>query len=129
MTKLTVKAVDKILKDVFYKDGENHDNAIKVEGVVHGFGFHPDRLKTHEAEIRELLAELPDPFKKGSGDGWSFLEAAVDKHGNLWGDHATMEALFALGIATGIVRWMLPRELWGSFPGGMPYVQVDLTKH
>jgi hypothetical protein len=37
-----------------------------------------------------------------------------------------MEQLFTLGIALGLAQWQLPRDMWDIFPGGMPYVSVNL---
>lgn len=101
------------------------DGAVLVEGVVTKFAFHPDRLKSHTKEIIDLLSELPDTFQAKGGGGWSFLNACEDKHGDQWGQHQDMEALFCLGIGIGKAQWLLPRDMWQMFPGGMPYVSID----
>lgn len=72
-----------------------------------------------------MLSELPKEFKKESGGGMSFLNACNTSKGEQWtGEHAKMEQLFALGIASGMVECLLPRELWSSLPGGVPYYVV-----
>ena len=38
-----------------------------------------------------------------------------------------MEALITLGIAAGLVNFLLPREMWKMMPGGMPYLFVKDT--
>jgi hypothetical protein len=79
------------------------------------------------AEIRAMLAELPDQYRKSGGGGWSFLNACDDRHGTQWtGFHRTMEHLFMLGLAIGAVTLLMPRELWDALPGGMPYYMVDV---
>ena len=94
---------------------------------MRAFAFHSVRIAEHSNRIAALLAELPNEFQPGprGGGGWTFLNACNDRHGNLWtGDHATMEALFCLGIAAGRARWLMERDMWDVLPGGMPYVAV-----
>lgn len=125
MTKLTPDAVDDLVRDCLYREGENSDDAIKVEGIVRTFGFHPERVTANKVAIGELLSELPDEFRADAGGGWTFLNACNDRHGRLWtGEHRAMEALFCLGIASGQAKWQLPRDMWSSLPGGMPYVVI-----
>ena len=61
--------------------------------------------------------------------GWYADPAGRFEHryhdGTQWTDlHRTMEQLFLLGLASGLVTELMPRELWGSLPGGMPYYAV-----
>lgn len=80
----------------------------------------------NKTALTEMLGELDDSFKVSGGGGMSFLQAGMDKHGNHWAEHPTMEALFCLGIGLDLVEWCVPRELWGMCPGGVPYVQVKV---
>lgn len=124
---LTSEAVDDLMKKCVFGDDEPMDNMIRVEGIIHDYGFHPDRIETNQEAIGALLAELPDEFHSHGGGGWTFLNACNDRHGNQWtGLHLQMERLFCLGIAAGKAKWFLPRDMWKSFPGGMPFVQVTL---
>jgi len=123
---LTPQAVNTIFLDCLFRDEEltgdvPPPDAVLVEGVVTKAGFHPGRLKQHEAEIGTLLDELPPEFK----DGWSFLAMCQDKHGNLWtGVHRSVEELVLLGLAISKVKLLSPRGMWPIMPGGMPYYQV-----
>ena len=110
--------------DCLFRDGEDTTAAVKVEGILQNFGFHPERLKENEDSIYKLLKELPEGFQVDGGGGWSFLQACVDKEGRLWGQHRNMEQLFVLGIAIGKAQFQLSREMWSALPGGMPYVGV-----
>ncbi|MGH7218165.1 MAG: hypothetical protein ACREGE_01835 [Candidatus Microsaccharimonas sp.] len=123
---LTPDRVEAIFIDCLYKEGEDTSGHIAAEGIVRTVGFKPERIEEHRQEIHDLLAELPDTFKESSGQGgWSFLEACVDRHGNQWtGMHLTMEQLVQLGIAIKEVEYLMPREMWGMLPGGMPYFTV-----
>lgn len=124
---LTAKKVDEIFRDCLFKDNELIDGKpvlkeIIVEGIIHTFGFHPGRIEAHETEITKLLMELPATFQK---DGWSFLEACITKDRIQWtGLHERMEQLFALGMAIDKVKYVFPRKMWETLPGGMPYLVI-----
>lgn len=126
--KLTAPKVIDILTDCLYRGNESSngkppENAVIVEGVVRSYGFHPQRLESHRAEVKELLAELPDNFQSDKGGGWSFLNACMTKDGEQWGEHIDMEALFCLGIGLGLAKWQM-FTMKQVLPGGMPYVVV-----
>jgi hypothetical protein len=120
--KLTAENVSAVVVDCLFRDGEDHADMVVVEGITTKWGFHPDRLKEHREDIRSLLGQLPEEFAQG----WSFLNACVDRKGEQWGEHRSMDELFSLGQATGLVACLMPREFWGALPGGMPYYQVRL---
>ena len=122
---LGTERVEKTFLACLFKDGEDTTNHVKAPGITTNVGFHPGRLKEHEAEIVEMLGELPDEFKESGGGGMSFLNACNDKHGNQWtGLHQRMEQLFQLGIGVSKVKCLMLREMWGVLPGGMPYYVV-----
>lgn len=123
--RLSTKRVENVFMDCLFRGGEDTSSHVKAEGITTNVGFHPERLKNHETEIIEMLNELPDEFKETSGGGMSFLNACNDKQGNQWTSfHHTMEQLFQLGIASGKVKLLLPRKMWGVLPGGMPYYVI-----
>lgn len=131
--KLTSENVENIFVTCLFEEDkddtinalENPNDAIKVEGLAHNFGFHPDRIKEHTGDIASMLDDLPNEFKADGGGGWSFLNACNDKNGNQWtGLHMRMEQLFMLGMAAGKVKYTLPREIWSALPGAMPYLQI-----
>lgn len=120
---LDPERVTGIFADCLDPDGEG----ISAEGIMVTAIFSPELLERHAAEIRGLLAELPDQFRKSGGGGWSFLNACQDRHGRLWtGEHRVMDQLFMLGVAIGAVSLLLPRDMWPSLPGGMPYYCVEM---
>jgi hypothetical protein len=122
---LTSQAVDEMMTKCLFTDDEEMGSAVKVEGIVNRYAFHPTRIMQNADAIGEMLGELPDEFQASKGGGWSFLNACMDRHGNQWtGLHQQQERLFALGIAAGKARWLMPREMWKVLPGGMPYVAV-----
>jgi len=125
--KLEPSNVEEIFLDSLYKEGENHDDAVVVNGIMITVGFHPGRLASHKEEVRELLSQLPDEFhaEVPNAGGWSFLNACNNAEGELWtGEHRVMEQLFLLGEALDLVSCLLPREMWDVLPGGMPYYMV-----
>jgi len=125
---IDTKRLDEIFCDCLLTEKENGENGdplvkvVKVEAIVNNFVFHSERVKKYTDEIVSFLDELPDKFKSSIGGGWSFVNACMDKHGNQWGEHRNMEQLFALGIAIGKAKFMIPRRMWSIFPGGVPYV-------
>lgn len=124
-TTLDSRRVEAIFMDCLFRDGEDTSKHVKAEGITTNVGFHPERLEAHKAEVEALLGELPDEFKEKGGGGMSFLNACNDRRGNQWTSfHRIMEQLFQLGVATGTAKLLMPREMWGALPGGMPYYVV-----
>jgi len=134
--KLEPKVVSDIIKSCLYKEDEIKgggggytiplEGAVMVQGVMAKFGFHPDRIKEAMPQIKELLEELPSTFKQSGGGGWSFLNACMDKNGRQWGEHRDIDELICLGLATGLVEFSMPRDMWEALPGGMPYFVVKV---
>ena len=117
--------VGAIFLECLYDESKDLETQVVVNGVINTASFNLDRLKKHENEIYSILNELPDTFKASGGGGWSFLNACTDKHGNIWTDfHMRVEQLVLLGIAIGKVQFILPRDLWSSLPGSMPYLAI-----
>lgn len=121
---LNAAAVSEVFQSCLFREGEDVSNAVKAEGILATYGFHPDRLQACRGDIQKLLADLPSPFREDQGGGWSFLQACETARGVLWGEHRNVEQLMVLGIATGDVAYLLPREMWPAMPGGMPYFVV-----
>lgn len=132
--------VNKAFLEVLYTDSEVKDlgkeetpeRAVLVEGIMHKFGFHPERLEQKREQVRCWLRALPHQFHAGGGEeggGWSFLQACNQENGLQWtGLHRRMEQLFCLGMGLGLVRCQLPYEVWRALPGGMPYYVIDLDR-
>jgi hypothetical protein len=125
---LTAENVEKIARHCFFKKEEKIENPVFGDGIAGRSWFHPERLEESREMIEKMLSELPDSFKKSGGGGMSFLMMCQDKNDRQWADlHWTMDALVMLGNAIEKVRFIMPREMWKSFPGGMPYVIIDDT--
>jgi hypothetical protein len=130
--KLTADNVKNIIMDCLFTEEEMKkytqkelmQKAIKVAGVITSFGLNPDKVALHKKEIMEMLNQLPEEFHNNIGGGWSFLNACNTREGVQWGEHRNMEELFVLGIASNQAAYLMPRELWKSLPGGMPYLVV-----
>ena len=125
---LTVDEVRTIFEECLFRDGELVDgkgpeDAVIVEGILHTFGFHPERLQENKGKIVALLKELSPNFSIGGG--WSFLNLPFDKNENQWGGQMNAEQLLALGIGIGKARFLLPREYWKALPGGVPYLEIN----
>ena len=95
------------------------------QGIVHNFGFHPERLEAHREEVADLIREIASAFTDGGG--WSFLNMNLDRHGHHWGDRQDAEVLLALADALGMAD-ISTRAIWPSLTGGMPYVHFTLPQ-
>ncbi len=125
MTSLSAARVHEIMRDCLFHDDEPKTPRIEVQAVTTSFGFHPERLAKHKPEILQMLHDLPEPFQEtSSSGGGSFLQACEDREGNQWAEHATMELLFAMGLAIGRVMSLFPRPMWQVLPGGVPVYVV-----
>jgi hypothetical protein len=122
--------VEAALVDCLYRpeeiDGDNvPDGVVAVEGITSKYGFHPERLEGHRTQVAGWLSLLPKQFREEEGGGWSFLNACNQEGGTQWtGLHQRMEQLFCLGMGLGLVECQLPREVWPSLPGGVPYYAI-----
>ena len=118
--------VRRLMMACLFSDGEPQQPYLEAKCITATFRFHPGRVLQYRNDIAAQLAGLPKEFRKQGGGGWSFLLACNTAEGEQWGEHASMEMLFALGIGAGLARWCLPHEDWPAFPGGLPYVVIDL---
>ena len=125
--------VHEILLDCLFKDEEVIDgkpvvDPVPVMGIMTNLGFHPDRIKSHEDEISDMLDQLPASFHEQTGGGMSFLSMCETRDGEQWtGMHQSMEELMLLGMGTGRVEYCVKnksRAWWGMMPGGMPYIVI-----
>jgi len=98
-----------------------------VNGIMHDFGFHKQRLESHRQEVSALIQRLPKQFDlNGIDGGWSFLNLPMDKDGHQWGEQIHAEALLCLAIGLGLGKILLAKPLWSALPGGVPYVGFNM---
>lgn len=123
---LTSENVETVIKDCLFTDDEDQSNFVEVEGTLHTYHFHPERLELHREDIKTMLNQLPHQFFKSSGGGWTFLNACMREDGVQWtGLHLQQERLLCLGEGLGLVKNQLPKEMWPALPGGMPYYVIN----
>lgn len=120
--RLSVKTVEQLFLDCLFKEGEPTEKHVVAKGLTVQVGFHPIRLESKRAEVRELLRELEPNFFPGTGDGMSFLRMPFRKDQGHWGEHRDCERLLLLALALGEASYLAPKEMWAMFPGGVPYV-------
>lgn len=119
---LTSEKVHSIYRECLLNDDEVVDEEPVVdftvgEGVRHSGIFSSERLANRKKDIMTMIDELPDLEQ-----GPSFMALCVDKHGRQWtGEHSTMDLLMQLGMATDLITYPLPREIWPVI-GGVPLV-------
>ena len=127
---INTQEVEKIFMDCLHNPSKKtKNNIVIIEGITCKFGFHPKKLELHKERIIAMLSELPTQFRQNSGGGWSFLNACNTKDGEQWtGLHQRMEQLFVLGMGIGKAKYVMPRKMWNSLPGGMPYIVIYIRE-
>lgn len=128
--RLTDDNVNHIFNECISTKAELSENEIIVSGVRLRQPFDIDRINDHRADIIDMLNQLPDTFHVGSGDGWTFLNMCIDNHGAQWtGLHLTCDKLLCLGMAIGACQFTIKQpDLWRMFPGGMPYITININR-
>lgn len=122
---LTAANVESTLKYCLFNNGEDTTEHKIGEGVRLRAGFHPGRLDEKKEDILTLCKQLPTQFIEEGG--WSFLNACITNEGIQWGEHSDVDNLLAIGTAAGCLEYLMPRELWQSLPGGMPYFKIVVS--
>ncbi len=122
---LNASNVENVLKDCLFNEGENTNDAIRVQGVRLDIGFKPEKIELNKTDIKAMLLQLPEEFMKSKGKGYSFLAAINTNEGEQWAQHSDVDNLLVLGLATKLIQYNVPRGFWGIFPDGMPYFTVN----
>lgn len=122
--KLTSKHVKEIFLDCFLP--ENHtDNTkvIPVSTVTGNFGFDPEKIEKHAADIQQMISQLSSNFDEVN-QGYTFMYLPFKgENDEQWGEQIDGDHLMALGLASGWMKLTIEnREIWKVLPGGVPYV-------
>lgn len=100
--------------------------AVIVKGITKHIGFQPTRLEEKREAVKQWILGLHPNFlstKDGGGGGWTFLNMCNDKNDVQWTDfHQVMEELTLMAMGLEMAEFQLPREVWSSLPGGVPYI-------
>jgi hypothetical protein len=105
------------------KEEQLKELAVVVEGIKVRLGLNKERVEKNKSEIVAIINKMHPNFR----EGWSFLNLVLDKDMKQWAsDHRTAEQLLILATAAGICRYTVPRQMWASMPGGLPYIQLDI---
>ena len=105
-----------------------------VEGLTTNFVLNPEKVDSYADEIKAMLDQLDDQFKVSIGGGFSFLSMTFVKNNIQWGEQLNAQELMVLGLATGYMHYLLPREAWPVLPRGVPYLVIfderqELERH
>lgn len=124
---LTAENVERVFNDCL---AEQREGAQLIHGVILKVAFDRSKVSANRENILSMLSLLPEPFQADRGGGWSFLNLCVDQNKHQWTSfHQTCDKLVCLGLAIGAVEFCFKqRELWQVFPGGMPYLTINLQK-
>lgn len=100
------------------------NGVVVVECALQKMGFVRERLEARREDIVSMLSQLEDSFHEGKGGGMSMMRMVATRDGELWGEQFQADLLFGLAAGLGLAEFCLPREMWSSLPGGMPYVVI-----
>jgi hypothetical protein len=104
----------------------DHGEVVAIKGIVNTICFDPQRLEARRDDVLDLIRQLPTPFDVKQGGGWSFLNLCQREDGQQWTDlHQTQEVLCLLAVGLKLAKWVMPRDMWDIFPGGMPYIMFS----
>ena len=126
---LTADVVKELYSDCTLREDEikNEEPIVDFvlgEGVGSTSVFSAERIEKNKGTIALLFDELGQ-----IDEGISFLVMCNDKYDRQWtGFHSIVDGLVQLGIASGVVQYTLPRDMWDILPGGMPYVIRNRVK-
>lgn len=124
--KICLGKLEEILKDCFEGDGSN---LINIQGIANSFTFHGEKIEKHRKELKKMIKLLNTNFltdKEGGGGGWSFLQIPFDKDNYQWGEQRNAEILVVLCMAAKLCVRLMPIEMDGIMPGGVPYLIFSL---
>lgn len=122
---LTAERVREMFLSCLFKEGEEQSGAVIVPGLTIRVWFHPQRLEEQREKLVQMIDQLPQEFLLDVGGGWSFLELALRKDGCHWAEHKTMQEFLLMCIGLKMAGYLLPRDIWPSLPGGVPYIAFD----
>lgn len=123
-TRLTAENVERIFIACLGSHMDCGKDMVKVRGITFSVLLKKDALAQHTDEIVATLEELPPQFHEHHGGGYTFLSGHLTRDDRQWGEHTHVEQLIVLGIGIGRVKFPLPRNMWDTLPGGMPYFMV-----
>jgi len=122
--KLTAKHVKEIFLDCFLPEKYTNDSkVIPVNTVTGNFGFDPEKIKKHAADIQQMISQLSSKFDEVN-EGYTFMSLPFKGENNeQWGEQIDGDRLMALGLASGWMKLSIEdKYLWQALPGGVPYV-------
>jgi hypothetical protein len=119
-TSITPEEIDDLMPQVIALP--TAEGQVVVQSLTLKFPFETARLAEFEPQIRALLDRSAPEFLETDGRGskadrFPCVDSAVVG--------PRLEALIALGLAVGKIKWLAPRSTWPEvFPDGIPYLQV-----
>ncbi len=135
---ISAKEVEEVLKYSLYRNeevdtsgrcvSEGFPAAVIVEGITSTFYLNSQRLNEKKDQVVKWLAEFEDGFMKGEGGGHTFLRLCRTKDGAQWGEQKDCQNILVLAIGLNLMSYCAPKETWDAFPGGMPYVVINLPE-
>ena len=122
--KLTAEHVREIFLDCFLPEKYTDDTkVIPVSTVTGQFGFDPEKIEKHAADIQQMISQLSSNFDEVN-QGFTFMNLPFKgENREQWGEQIDGDRLMALGLASGWMKLTIEdRAMWKILPGSVPYV-------
>lgn len=122
--KLTAEHVKEIFLDCFLPENYTDDTKVIIVSTVTGlFGFDPEKIEKHAADIHQMISQLSSKFDEVN-QGYTFMCLPFKgENGEPWGEQIDGNRLMALGLASGWMKLTVEdRKKWNILPGAVPYV-------
>ena len=122
---LTSENVERLLKSMLISEGDPipaESESTIARGITANVRFCTAKVTDHREEIRMMLDELPKQFRQSHGGGWTFLNMVTRRDGSQWGEQQQAEWLLLMGLAAGLIKYLVPKDSWNIFPGRVPYL-------
>ncbi len=104
---------------------DKDETAVIAEMLACKVYMSKDKVEAAREQITKDLLNLHPNFIRATGGGWTFINACLDRNGDLWTNcHRDMDELVTMGVMIGKVIMLFPRNHWDSLPGGVPYFVV-----
>ena len=112
-----------ILLSAFFKERERVKDYVVVHAIYgRDKALHRQRLEASRAEVIQMLSNLPPEFLMAGGS--SFCNMHLDSSYKAWGSELAAHELLLLAHGLGLAHYVLPKPLWASMPGGMPFIRL-----
>lgn len=127
--KLSAERVSALYDECLLKQSDFDEDGLTCNfyegsGVCGRAIFSIPRLNEHREELDECISEI-----RGIDHAPSFKEFYYDAEGNKWTEETVVvDMLVQMGMASNMLFYTLPDQLWPYLPDGVPFIGKTIYK-